>query len=125
MADNVITVSGNLTRDPELRFTQTGQARTVCAIAVNRRWKNRHTDDWEEHVSFFDVICWSQLGENAAETLKKGMRVIVSGRLESRTWEDDNGQQRHKVDIVADDIAPSLRWAVAEVTKIAAASDAG
>lgn len=117
MADNTITVVGNLTRDPELRFTQTGRARALLGIAVNRRWMNRQTNDREEQVSFFNVVCWAELAENVSESLAKGNRVVVTGRLEQRSWETQDGEQRNVVEIVADEIAPSLRWATAEVTR--------
>jgi single-strand DNA-binding protein len=71
----------------------------------------------EEQVSFFDVTCWRQLAENVAESLVKGTRVIVYGRLEQRSWETNDGERRSKVEIVADDVAPSLRWATAEITR--------
>lgn len=118
MADNSVTVVGNLTRDPELRFTQTGRARAVLGIAVNRRWMNQQTRDWEEQVSFFNVVCWAELAENAAESLAKGNRVVVTGRLEQRSWETPDNETRSVVEIVADEIAPSLRWATAEITRI-------
>lgn len=117
MADNTITVVGNLTRDPELRFTQTGRARALLGIAVNRRWMNRQTNEWEEQVSFFNVVCWAELAENVSESLAKGNRVVITGRLEQRSWETQEGEQRNIVEIVADEIAPSLRWATAEVTR--------
>lgn len=118
MADNTITVVGNLTRDPELRFTQTGRARALLGIAVNRRWMNRQTNEWEEQVSFFNVVCWAELAENVSESLAKGNRVVITGRLEQRSWETQEGEQRNIVEIVADEIAPSLRWATAEVSRI-------
>lgn len=116
-AGNNITVVGNITRDPELRFTSSGQAMATFGLAVNRRWQNRQSGDWEEATSFFDIVCWAQLGENAAESLSKGSRVIVTGRLEQRSWETDNGDKRSKVEIIADEVGPSLRWATAEVSK--------
>ena len=117
MPDNTITVVGNVTRDPELRYTPSGQANLRLGIAVNRRWQNRQTNEWEEQVSFFDVKCWAQMAENVSESLGRGTRVVVSGRLEQRSWETDNGDKRSKVEVVADEIAPSLRWATAQVTK--------
>lgn len=115
-AGNNITVVGNLTRDPELRFTNTGMAVATCGLAVNyRRQKQGH---WEEEVSFFDVTAFGEMGENAAESLNKGNRVIVTGRLQQRSWETQDGDKRSKVEIVADEIAPSLRWAIAEVKKV-------
>jgi single-strand DNA-binding protein len=118
MPDNTVTVIGNVTRDPELRFTPSGQAIATFGLAVNRRWQNRQTQEWEEQVSFFDVTCWAQLGQNVSDSLNKGSRVIVNGRLEQRSWETDNNEKRSKVEVVADEIAPSLRWATAQVQKI-------
>lgn len=115
-AGNSVTVIGNITRDPELRFTPSGQARATFGLAVNRRWQNRQTQDWEEQVSFFNVTAWGDLGDNASESLQKGARVIVTGRLEQRQWEQE-GQKRSKIEVVADEIGPSLRWANAVVTR--------
>ena len=117
MADNTITVVGNITRDPELKFLNSGQAATRLSIAVSRRWQNRQTQEWEEKTSFFDVQCYGTMAENAANSLSKGARVVVTGRMEQRSWETDNGEKRSAFEIVADEIAPSLRWATAVVTK--------
>jgi single-strand DNA-binding protein len=117
MPDNTVTVIGNITRDPELRFTATGQATTSFGVAVNRRWQNRQSNEWEEATSFFDVVCWRELADNVAESLGKGARVIVTGRLEQRSWETQEGDKRSKVEIVADEVGPSLRWATAKVEK--------
>ncbi len=114
---NVVTLVGNITRDPELRFTNTGQATSSFGLAVNRRWQNRQTQEWEEATSFFDVVCWREMAENAAESLTKGSRVIVTGRLDQRSWETPEGDKRSKVEVVADEIGPSIRWATAQVTK--------
>jgi single-strand DNA-binding protein len=116
-AGNTITITGNLTRDPELRFTQTGQAKATLGVAVSRRWQNRQTQEWEEATSFFNVICWGELGDNASESLTKGSRVIVTGRLDQRSWETPEGDKRSVVEIVADEIGPSLRYATAQVTR--------
>jgi single-strand DNA-binding protein len=117
MADNTVTLVGNITRDPELRYTAGGQANTSFGLAVNRRWQNRQTQEWEERVSFFNVVCWREMAENVAESLAKGSRVVVTGRLEQRSWETENGDKRSVVEITADDIGPSLRWATAQVTR--------
>jgi len=114
---NNVTVIGNVTRDPELRFTPQGQAIATFGLAVNRRWQNRQTQAWEEAVSYFDVVCWRDLAENAAESVSKGTRLIVTGRLDQRSYETKEGEKRSKVEINADEIGPSLRWATAEVTK--------
>ncbi len=115
--ETVITVIGNLTDDPELRFTPSGQAVANFGVAVNRRWQNRQTQEWEEATSFFDISCWQQLAENVAESVQKGTRVVITGRLDQRSWETQDGDKRSKVEIVADDVAPSLRWATADITK--------
>jgi single-strand DNA-binding protein len=117
MADNAITVVGNVTRDPELKFLNSGQAALKLSIAVNRRWQNRQTQEWEERVSYFEIVGYGAMAENAANSLVKGSRVIVSGRLEQRTWETENGDKRSIVEINADEIGPSLKWATAVVTR--------
>ncbi|MDQ1359381.1 MAG: single-strand DNA-binding protein [Acidimicrobiaceae bacterium] len=114
---NHISISGNLTRDPELRFTPTGQANASFGLAVNRRWQNRQTNEWEEATSFFDVICWGTLAENVAQSVTRGTRVTVSGRLDQRSWENQEGEKRSKVEINADEVAPSLRWATVKIEK--------
>jgi len=121
MAGNAVTLVGNITRDPELRFTNTGQATASFGLAVNRRWQNRQTQEWEEATSFFDVVCWREMAENAAESLSRGSRVIVTGRLEQRSWETPDGDKRSKVEVVADEIGPSIRWATAQVTRTSVA----
>src|SRR3954468_16276412 len=117
MPGNNVTLIGNITRDPELRFTPAGAATATFGLAVNRRWQNRQTQEWEEATSFFDVGCGREMPENASESLSKGARVIVTGRLEQRSWETQEGDKRSKVEVVADEIGPSLRWATAEITK--------
>jgi single-strand DNA-binding protein len=114
---NHVSITGNLTREPELRFTPSGQATASFGVAVNRRWQNRQTQEWEEATSFFDVVCWGQLAENAAQSLSRGSRVLVSGRLDQRSWETPQGERRSKVEITADEVAPSLRWATVQITK--------
>jgi single-strand DNA-binding protein len=114
---NHVSVVGNLTRDPELRFTPSGQATASFGVAVNRRWQNRQTQEWEEATSFFDVVCWGQLAENTAQSLTKGARILVSGRLDQRSWETPEHERRSKIEITADEVAPSLRWATAAITK--------
>ena len=127
MSDNTTTLVGNVTRDPEIRYTPSGQTVATFGLAVNRRWQNKTTNEWEEQVSFFDVKCWSQMAENVAESVHRGTRVVVSGRLEQRSWETDAGEKRSKIEVVADEVAPSLRWATAQVQKIerSGASGAG
>ncbi|MGB2757888.1 MAG: single-stranded DNA-binding protein [Acidimicrobiia bacterium] len=116
-AGNTITVIGNVTREPELRFTPSGQANVKFGLAVNRRWQEKSSGEWQEATSFFDVVCWAQMAENVAESLPKGSRAIVTGRLEQRSYEDREGNKRSAVEIVADEVGPSLRWASCEITK--------
>ena len=117
MADNTVTVVGNLTREPELRYTGSGRGMAQFGIAVNRRWQNRQSGEWEEQVSFFNVTAWGDLGENCAASLTKGSRVIINGRLEQRSYETQQGEKRSVVEIIADEVGPSLRWAQATVTR--------
>jgi len=114
-SDNTVTLVGNITRDPELRFTQSGQAVASFGLAVNRRYQQN--GEWQERVSFFNITCWGQLGENAASSLAKGARTIVTGRLEQREYETREGEKRNVVEVVADEIGPSLRWATATVER--------
>ena len=115
MADSNVTIVGNLTRDPELRFTAGGKGVASFGVAVNRRYQVN--GEWQEKVSFFNVTAWDSLGENAAASLTKGTRIMVTGRLEQREYETTNGEKRNVVEIVADDLGPSLRWARAEVER--------
>ena len=123
MADNTVTLVGNVTRDPELRYTSGGRGVASFGLAVNRRYQSN--GEWQEQTSFFDVVAWGTLGENAAASLSKGTRVVVYGRLEQRSWETENGEKRSKVEVIADELGPSLRWAKAEIEKIARTTEAG
>ena len=123
MADNTVTLVGNLTRDPELRFTQGGRAVASFGIAVNRRYQVN--GEWQEQTSFFNVVAWGQLGENAAASLTKGARIIVSGRLEQREYQTQQGEKRTVVEINADEVGPSLRFATAQVERTSSGGGAG
>jgi len=105
--DNSVTLVGNITRDPELRFTNTGQPTASFGLAVNRRWQNRQTQEWEEATSFFDVVCWREMAENVSETLTRGARVMVAGRLEQRSWETQDGERRSKVEVISSGLLPA------------------
>lgn len=113
---NTVTVVGNLTRDPELRYTPTGQPVVKFGVAVNRFYTNRNGEKVEQ-TDFFTVNAWRSLAENVAESLKTGARVVVSGRMQSRSWETEDGQKRSVVEIEAEEVATSLRWATAKLTK--------
>jgi len=112
---NTMTVVGNLTGEPELRFTQGGAAMLTGSIADNRRYQVN--GEWQEETSYINFVAWRELAENAAASLSKGMRVIVTGRLQQRDWTDKDGNTRKSYDLVVDEIAPSLRWATALVAK--------
>jgi single-strand DNA-binding protein len=86
-------------------------------------WNQRSSQGGEEKAHYFDVTCWRELAENVAESISRGSRVVVYGRLDYRSWENENGEKRSAVQIVADEVAPSIRWATAEVTKIDRRSD--
>lgn len=112
---NTVNVVGNITRDPELRYTPSGASVTNFSIAWNRRYE-RNGEQVEE-VSYFDIVCWGSLADNVAASLTKGNRVLVTGRLDQRSWETPQGDKRSKIEITADDVAPSLRWASVEVSR--------
>ncbi len=114
--DNTVTIVGNVTRDPELRYLTSGTALTTLGVAVNRRYTRN--GEQVEDTSFFDVVCWRDLADNVSESISKGDRVIVYGRLEQRSWETQDGDKRSKIEIIADEVAPSLRWATARIEKI-------
>jgi single-strand DNA-binding protein len=111
-----ITLIGNLVDDPELRFTPSGVAMAKIRLAVNRRWRGQD-GEWQENTSFFSGTIWREQAEQAAESLQKGARVIVTGRLEQRTWETEQGEKRSVVEVSVDEIGQSLRWATATVNK--------
>jgi len=94
---------GNLTRDPELRYTPSGMAVCTLGLAINRKWYDKSTGEKKEDVCFVDVTVWGKTGENCAEYLAKGSQVLIEGRLHFRTWESD-GQKRSKLDVVAENV---------------------
>jgi len=118
---NNVTIVGNLTRDPELRFTPNGTPVAGFGIAVNKRYQNKSTGEWESEADFFNVSVWFKLAENCAESLSKGDRVLISGRISQDSWDDKDGQKRSTYRIVANIVAPSLEFAVCKVEKNAKA----
>ena len=113
-----ITIVGNLVEDPELRYTPNGAAVAKMRVAVTPRYRDQATNEWKDgDSSFFTVNAWRTLAENAAESLTRGSSVIVVGRLKQRSWETQEGEKRSVVEIEADEIGPSLRWATAKVEK--------
>ena len=117
--ENIITIVGNLTDEPELRYTPAGVAVANVSVAVNRRFFNKETNAWDEKLDgFFRVNIWRDHAENVAQSLSRGSRVLVTGRLISRSYEDKEGQTKWVTEIEADEICPSLRWATAQITKV-------
>jgi single-strand DNA-binding protein len=115
-ADNTVTLVGNITDDPELRFTPSGAAVANFTVAVNRRFQR--DGQWEDRLDgFFRCNCWRDMAENVAESLHKGARVVVVGRLQQRSWDDPEGNKRSTIEVQVDEVGPSLRWATASVQK--------
>lgn len=111
-----VTLIGNVTREPELKFLPSGVSLCEFGIAVNTRKKDG--DRWVDgDPEFYDITCWRELAENVAESIPKGTRVVIVGKLNFRTWENDSGEKRSKVSINADEVSPSLRWATAQVSR--------
>ncbi|TDD72220.1 single-stranded DNA-binding protein [Jiangella aurantiaca] len=116
--ETVITVVGNLTDDPELRFTPSGAAVANFRVASTPRTFNRQTSTWEDgDPLFLSCSVWRQAAENAAESLQRGMRVVVTGRLKQRSYETREGEKRTVIELDVDEIGPSLRYATAKVTR--------
>jgi len=116
--DTTITIIGNLVGDPELRYTPTGQAVATFRVASTPRFMDRATNEWKDGDSLF-LSCnvWRQAAENVAESLQRGMRVIVSGRLRQRSYETKEGEKRTVYEVEVDEVGPSLRNASAKVTR--------
>ena len=116
--DNQVTLVGNLTDDPELRYTPNGAAVAKFRVAVTPRFRDAASGEWKDgDTSYFTVNAWRTLGENAAESLTRGSNVIVVGRLRQRSWETQEGEKRTVIEIEADEVGPSLRWATAKIEK--------
>jgi single-strand DNA-binding protein len=109
MTEPSVSFAGNLTDDPELRHTESGIARAMFRVAVSGRR--------EQEASFFTVIVWRDQAEHASQSLSKGSRVVVMGRLQQRAWTAEDGSTRSVVEVLADELGPSLRWATATTTK--------
>jgi single-strand DNA-binding protein len=116
-SENQLVIVGNLVDDPELRYTPNGAAVVKFRVAVSFRIKDE-SGQWKDgDTSFFTVNAWRSMAENVAETLTRGMRVIVSGRLKQRSWETQDGEKRTVIEIEADEVGPSLKWATAKVER--------
>lgn len=124
--ETTITVIGNLTNDPELRFTPSGSAVANFTIASTPRTFDRQSNEWKDgETLFMRCAAWKELGENVAETLKKGMRVMVEGRLKQRSYETKEGEKRTVIELEADEVAPSLKYATANVTRTQRSNNGG
>jgi single-strand DNA-binding protein len=124
--DTVITVVGNLTADPELRFTPSGAAVASFTIASTPRSFDRNTNEWKDgEALFLRCSLWRQAAENAAESLTRGMRVIAQGRLQQRSYETREGEKRTVIELQVDEIGPSLKYASAKVNRTQRGSTSG
>src|SRR6187455_1448446 len=124
--DVTITVVGNLTEDPELRFTPSGAAVAKFRVASTPRFLDRQTNEWKDgDPLFLSCNIWRQAAENVAESLHRGARVIVSGRLRQRSYETREGEKRTVMELEVDEIGPSLRYATAKVQKMSRSSGNG
>src|SRR6476469_3427804 len=124
--DTVITIVGNLVDDPELRFTSSGAAVAKFRVASTPRFLDRQTNEWKDGEPLF-LTCnvWRQAAENCAESLQRGARVIVTGRLRQRSYETREGEKRTVMELEVDEIGPSLRYATAKVQKMSRSSGGG
>jgi single-strand DNA-binding protein len=109
MTEPTVSFAGNLTDNPELRHTEGGIARAMFRVAVSARR--------EQEASFFTVVVWRDQAEHAAQSLSKGSRVVILGRLQQRAWSAEDGSPRSVIEVVADELGPSLRWATATTTR--------
>src|SRR3981189_785413 len=124
--ETVITVIGNLTSDPELRFTPSGAAVASFTVASTPRTFDRASGEWKDgEALFLRCSIWRQAAENVAESLTRGMRVVVSGRLRQRSYETREGEKRTVMELEVDEIGPSLRYATAKVNKVSRGSGSG
>ena len=116
--DNTITLCGNVTNDPTLRYTSGGAPVVSFDIAVNQRWKDAATQEQREKAMFISVQAWRGLAENAAQSVRKGQRVVIQGRLDLNQWEADDGTARSKHRVIASDIASSMMFGTTEFTRV-------
>ena len=124
--ETIITVVGNLTADPELRYTQSGLAVANFTIASTPRSFDRASNDWKDgEALFLRASCWREFAEHVAGSLTKGSRVIATGRLKQRSYDDRDGNKRTAIELEVDEIGPSLRYATAQVTRAASSGGAG
>jgi single-strand DNA-binding protein len=124
--DIPVTITGNLTNDPELRFTPNGAAVASFTVASSTRVLDKQTNEWKDgDTTFLRCNVWRQYAENVAESLQRGMRVIVNGRLKQRSYETKEGEKRTVYEVEVDDVGPALRYATAKVTKVSRGGGGG
>jgi single-strand DNA-binding protein len=124
--DILVTIIGNLTNDPELRFTPSGAAVASFTVASSSRVLDKQTNEWKDgDTTFLRCNVWRQYAENVAESLQRGMRVIVNGRLKQRSYETKEGEKRTVYEVEVDDVGPALRYATAKVTKVSRGGPGG
>jgi single-strand DNA-binding protein len=113
-----VTLRGRLTRDPEMRFSASGKPVTQFSVVTSRRFKDENTGEWKDRdTTFWDCVAFGSLAENIAESLEKGTAAIVIGNAYQEEWEDKNGQKRRSIKVTADEVAPSLRFAAAKISR--------
>jgi single-strand DNA-binding protein len=118
MNENTVNIVGTLGKDPELRYTTGGRGVASFSVATNRRYKKKDETEWTEQTTWFNVVAWADLGEHCAESLAKGNRVMISGRLETREYEGKDGTKRYFTEIIADNIGAELRFATCKIDRI-------
>jgi single-strand DNA-binding protein len=124
--DTIITVIGNVTSDPELRFTQNGHAVANFTVASTPRYLDRQSGDWKDgEATFLRCNIWRQAAENLAESITKGARLIVQGRLKQRSFETREGEKRTVMELEVDEVGPSLRYATAKINKVSRGQGSG
>jgi len=117
MPESSTTIVGNITKQPEVHFANSGIAMCSFSVAVNKSKKNRDTGEWEKEVHFFDVISFGQLAQNVANTFQQGNRVILTGELQVRKYQGQDGTEKNKVEILAEEVGASINWATASITR--------
>lgn len=126
MPQNSVTIVGNLADDPELRFTPQGQSVARFNVAYSERYRDNATGEWKDgDASYFTVYAWADLGQHVAESFIRGNRVIVTGTMRQRSWETHDGEKRYTVEIRADDVGASVKFATAKIQKVTRSRPAG
>ncbi len=115
-SDNLAILTGTLGKDPELKYTAGGNAVTTFSVATNRKWKKN--DEWQEETVWHNIVAWGPLGEHCAQSLSKGNRVTVTGRISNRSYDDREGNKKYISEIIADNVGADLRFATVEVERI-------